>query len=167
MGGVLADADQPSLAESLATIEENQGLYGTGGAARLLSGLTWAIGAWLLLRTWIIRERFGTPLVPALLAASGVFTVVSGASALVLAAGAGLLIAALFQWRAGDPLRRISPASAVIGAAMQFIWVAAATIAHPIIGTLFFVWLAVVGLMLLTGRVERQFIKRFGAPATS
>lgn len=194
---VLADADQSTLAESLARIDENRGLYATSGATRLLSGLTLAAAAWLLLRTWIIRERLGTPLVPVLFAASGAFTAVSGACALALAVGApaeaggggveawaetadllrwstgkvgfaaagiALLIAARYQWKAGGPLRRISPATAVIGLAMQFIWVDAATLAHPIIGTAFFLWLTLVGAMLLTGRVERQFVERFGGP---
>ena len=167
------------------------------GASRLLSGLTLAMAAWLLLRTWIIRERLGTPLVPALFAASGLFTIMSGASALALAAGvpdamdvedirpwietvnvlrwsagkvafaaagAALLVAAMHQWRTGGPLRRIAPATAVIGAAMQFIWADAATLAHPIIGAAFFLWLLVVGAMLATGRVERQFIAQVRQP---
>ena len=65
--------------------------------------------------------------------------------------------AALYQWKAGGGLRYISPASAVIGVAMLFIWVDSATVVHPISGTAFFVWLAVVGLMLAAGRVERRF----------
>ena len=76
---VSANADYPTLAESLAAISESRGLYGLGGAARLVSGLTLIGGAWFLSRTWIIRERLGTPLVPVLFGASGALTVVSGA----------------------------------------------------------------------------------------
>ena len=150
-------------------------------------------GAWFLSKTWIIRERLGTPLVPYLFAASGMFTVVSGASAVVLAvsvpdttgsaslidtggylntlaglrwvtgklgfaaAGLALLTAARYQWRVGGYLKRIAPVSAVIGFTMQFIWIDSATILHPIVGTLFFVWLLVIGVMLATGRVEWHF----------
>ncbi len=88
IGRVAADADQAALAESLASISDARGLYGLGGAARLISGITLLGAAWYLSRTWIIRERLGTPLVPILLAASGAFTAVSGACALLLAVSA-------------------------------------------------------------------------------
>ena len=82
---VSADADQPTLAESLAAISESSGLYGIGGAARLVSGITLIIGAWVLSKTWPTRERPGKPIVPALLAVSGIFTAVSGVCAIALA----------------------------------------------------------------------------------
>ena len=190
---VSANADYPTLAESLAAISESRALYGLGGAARLVSGLTLIGGAWFLSRTWIIRERLGTPLVPVLFGASGAFTAVSGACAAALAAvapsatdiaaldsisgsidaisslrwitakigfaaaGLALIVAARYQWKAGGNLRRISPASALIGAAMQFIWIDAATKVHPISGAFFFLWLVVIGVMLWTGRVEQHF----------
>ena len=88
VGRVSADADYPTLAESLAAISESRGLYGMGGAGRLVSGLTLVGGAWLLSRTWIIRERLGTPLVPVLFGASGALTAISGACAAALAASA-------------------------------------------------------------------------------
>ena len=88
IGRVVADADQATLAESLSAISRNSGLYGLGGAARLVSGATLLAAAWYLSRTWIIRERLGTPLVPILLAVSGVFTAVSGAGAVLLAVSA-------------------------------------------------------------------------------
>lgn len=187
---VSADADQPTLLESLRAIAANKSMYSLSGAARLISGITLIIGTWFLWRTWVIREGFGTPLVPALFAASGAFTAVSGVCALVLAsaasdaaalgtvdastetveyirwltgkigfaiAGLALLAAAQRQWKAGGAIRRIAPASAVIGIAMQLIWVDAATIMHRISGVAFFVWLVVIGVMLVTGRVERHF----------
>lgn len=189
---VSADADQSTLLESLRAIAANKSMYSVSGAARLISGITLIAGAWFLWRTWVIRERFGTPVVPALFAASGAFTAVSGACALALAsaasdaaapgtvdaatetvayirwltgkigfavAGLALLAAAHRQWKAGA-IRRIAPPSAVIGIAMQLIWVDAATIMHRISGVAFFVWLVVIGVMLVTGRVERHFAAR-------
>ena len=196
-GRVAADADQPTLSESMMAIALDRWLYLAGGVARLVSGITLIAAAWLLLRTWIIRERLGTPLVPVLFVASGLFTAVSGLSAVGLAAsvpdaeataaildysragsvmvvadlrwltgkigfataGLALIVAARYQWRAGETLRLIAPVTAVLGVAMQFIWIDAATFAHRIIGPAFFVWLVLIGAMLLTGRVERHFVR--------
>lgn len=191
---VSADADYPALADSLAAISESRLLYGIGGGARFVSGLTLIGAAVFLSRTWIIRERLGTPLVPVLFGASGALTAVSGACAAAVAisapsatdiaaldstsgsidtiaslrwitgkigfaaAGLALIVAARYQWKVCGNLRRISPFSAITGTAMQFIWIDAATNAHPIIGALFFVWLVAIGFMLSTGRVERHFL---------
>ena len=190
---VAADADHPNLAASLALIAENRAMYGLSGAARLLSGVTLLAAAIYLLQTWIIRERLGTPLVPALFAVSGIITALSGALAVVLAAtvpevtdpnigiplaqsnevianareitgklgftlmGLALIVAARYQWKAGGPLRYMSVPSAAIGIAMQLIWIDAATAMHRISGVAVFIWLLIIGAMLLTGRVERQF----------
>ena len=78
-------------------------------------------------------------------------------------AGLALIVASRYQWKVGRNLRLIAPVSAVLGIAMQFIWIDAATIMHPIIGSLFFVWLLVIGSMLLTGRVERHFVASLDA----
>ena len=193
IGRVSAAADHATLAETLAAIAERRGLYGLGGGGRVLAGLALVAGAWFLLRTWIIRQRLGTPLVPYLLAVAGAGFAVSGAGAIALAAapdlgggaaetldgihgiagkigfvaaGLALLTAARYQWKVGGQLRRIAPVSAVLGLAMQFIWIDAATIMHPIVGTGFFVWLLVVGAMLATGRVERHFTAMVTASAT-
>lgn len=197
IGRVSAAADHDTLAGTLAAIADQRGAYGLGGAGRVVAGIALVAGAWFLLRTWIIRQRLGTPLVPYLLAAAGIGLGVSGASAIALAVGApavpdtsgtaaealdgihwiagkigfvaaglALLIAARYQWKVGGQLRRIAPVSAVIGLAMQFIWIDAATIMHPIVGTGFFVWLLVVGAMLATGRVERHFTAMVTASAT-
>ena len=187
LGRAAADADQATLAESLAAISEARGLYGLGGAARLVSGATLLAAAWQLSRTWIIRERLGTPLVPILLAVSGAFTAVSGVCAVILtlsaspaadvgplveysallrwltgkigfaAAGLALIIASRYQWKVGGALRYIAPASLLIGIAMPLIWFDAATPLHRVSGIAFLVWLIAVGGMLLTGRVERLF----------
>ncbi len=184
IGRVAADADQPTLAETMSAISLKSELYGLGGVARFVAGVTLVAAAWYLLRTWIIRERLGTPLVPALFAVSGAFTIVSGVCAVILTvsapdvspltesseflrwltgkigfaiAGLALVVASRYQWKVGGALRYIAPTSAIIGVAMQFIWIDAATIAHPIVGAAFFVWLLAVGLMLFSGRTERLF----------
>lgn len=151
--------------------------------------------AWYLSRTWIIRRRLATPLVPGLFALSAVFTAVSGALAVALAsmasdavdlgaqsstfaraetisdmrwltgtigfalAGLALVVAARYQWRVGGVLRYVGPVSAALGIAMQFIWVNSATVAHPIVGTAFLIWMVGVGTMLLTGRTETLFAR--------
>ena len=194
VGRVAADADQDTFEHSMTYIAVNSGLYGLGGAARAVSGVTLIAGAWFLLRTWIIRERLGTPLVPALFVVSGLFTLVSGVCAVVLAifapdvsdtsilttpdqslepvayvrwltgkigfaaAGLALIVAARYQWMVGGTLRFAAPVSAIIGLAMQFIWIDSATIMHPIIGVAFFLWLMAIGFMLVSGRVERHFV---------
>ena len=198
---IAADADHPTFAASLRAIADNRAMYGLSGAARLLSGVTLMAAAWYLLRTWIIRERLGTQLVPALFAASGIITVLSGSLAIVLAAtvpdwpnttttiftavdsstetidllrwltgkigftlmGLALLVAAPYQWKAGGLLRYISVLSVAIGIAMQFIWFDAATILHRISGIAIFAWLVLIGIMLLTGRIERQFARMSGS----
>ena len=182
---VTADADfQPSLQDTLDAISRHPVLYGVGGAARLLSGLTLGAAAWYLLRTWIIRLRLGSPAVPALFLASGVFTAVAGLCAVILAvaapesnpliefsalirwlsgkigfalAGLALVVASRFQWKVGGVLRFIAPVSGILGLAMQFIWIDSATVAHPIVGGAFFFWLLAVGSMLFTGRTEELF----------
>ena len=194
---VAADADQGTLLESLRAVDENRVLFGVSGAARLISGITLFVAAWLLLKTWIIRDRWASPLVPYLFALSGVCTVLSGACAIAIAAypasgfgiadgnladgvevlsglrwitgkvgfvaaGLAVIVAARYQWQVGGTLRWIAPGSLVIGVAMQFIWVDAATILHPVIGTAFFLWLVAVGMMLSTGRVERHFVDKYG-----
>ena len=201
---IASDTDQPTLVESLRAVEDNRALYGVAGFARFLSGAALLLAASFLLRTWIIRERFGTPLVPRLFLVSGVLTAISGGCAVLIAvypgslvdsgagslaggvpafveavsdirwiagkigfaaAGAALLAAATQQWKVGGALRRIAPASAVIGLGMQFIWIDAATLAHPIVGAAFFFWLIGIGTMLATGRVERRFIAAYGGRA--
>ena len=195
-GRVMADADQPTLVESLAAIAESRFAYGLGGAARFVSGATLLAGTWFLLATWIIRQRRATPLVPWLFGASGIITGLSGICAVVLAvaatnaaeagsiaefteflrwttgklgftlAGLALLLAARYQWMAGGALRIISPLSVIIGVAMLLIWVDALTPVHRVSGVAFVVWLVVIGFMLFSGRVERLFIARFGTGAT-
>ena len=198
---VSADADRATMLQSLQAMADNSAMFGLSGLMRLLSGFTFTAAGLLLLRTWIIRERWATPLVPYLFVFSGLLTAASGALAIFIvtsplletalatgpsmssgytglgamyhlrwitgkigfaAAGLALIVAARYQWQVGGTLRKVAPGSAILGVAMQFIWVDSATILHPIIGTLFFVWLLVIGTMLSTGRVERHFIAAYG-----
>lgn len=68
-------------------------------------------------------------------------------------AGLALLSVARSLWTADGARRWAAPASAIIGAAMQFIWVDSATAVHPVVGVAFFLWLLAAGILLLTGRV--------------
>ncbi|MDE0231179.1 MAG: hypothetical protein OXI56_12840 [bacterium] len=183
MARFAADTDQPTLAETLSAIHLNQGLYGLGGVSRITAGFTLIAAARYLLRTRIIRDGHGTPLVPGLFAASGAFNIVSGACAVILAAyapainpliessaflrwstgktgfalaGLALVVASRYPWRVGSALRSIAPVSAIVGVAMQFIWIDSATVAHPIVGAAFFLCLLAVGSMLFTGRTQRS-----------
>lgn len=85
IGRIAADADQPTIGETLEAISENTGLYGLGGAARLISGITLIVAASLLRKTWKIRMRHGATLVPGLFHISGGFTAISGLAALLIA----------------------------------------------------------------------------------
>lgn len=203
VGRVAADADEPTLMGTLTAIASGGGEYTLSGAARLVSGITLLAAAWYLSRTWIIRRRLATPLVPGLFALSAVLTAVSGALAVALAsmasrvmtlgaqsstfaragtisdmrwltgtigfasAGLALVVAARYQWRVGGVLRYVAPVSAALGVGMQFIWVNSATVAHPIIGTAFLIWLVAVGMMLLTGRTEKLFTRYVDQQATT
>ena len=69
-------------------------------------------------------------------------------------AGLGLAALALAQWRAGSLLRGAAIIAAVLGVAMLFIWIDAATVVHRITGIGFLVWLIAAGLWLAAGRVR-------------
>lgn len=70
------------------------------------------------------------------------------------AAGLALMGAAGYHWRVGGKLKYFAVASVVVGVAMQFIWVDAATPVHRISGVAFLVWLLAMGGMLVLGRIE-------------
>ncbi len=80
--------------------------------------------------------------------------------------GFALLVATPYQWKAGGLLRYTSVVTAAIGIAMLFIWFDAATVMHRISGIAIFAWLVVIGTMLLTGRIERQFGRMSGSTQT-
>ena len=187
VGRVWADADHETLADSLAAIAERRGLYGLGGAGRLLSGVTLIAAGWFLFGSASHGRRERSVILPFLFAMSGALTACSGASAVALAAvategldaaglealarhqeatawlrrftgaagfalvGLALIVIAWRQWGAGGSLKRIAPASALLGLAIQFVWLDAATVMHIVTGTLFVAWLVAGGRMLLKG----------------
>ena len=184
-----ADADLPTLDESLAAIGAAKVAYGTGGAARMIGGLTLvaaAIPLWRWLRDYNAVASGAAAL---FFVASGLASMVSGAAALALAVAAptdlmppelvvlpeedlafavrwlagtlgftlaGLALVALgpVQWQMGGLLRITAVVDVVLGVAMLFIWVDAATVVHRITGVAFLIWLIVVGLWLVIPRLR-------------
>ena len=69
-------------------------------------------------------------------------------------AGLALVAFAPVQWRMGRILRTSAVVGAVLGVAMLFIWLDAATVVHRITGIGFLVSLILAGLWLITGRVR-------------
>ena len=66
-------------------------------------------------------------------------------------AGLGLIALGPVQWRAGGLLKVSAVADVIIGVAMLFIWVDAATVMHRVSGVAFLAWLIVSGLWLVAG----------------
>ena len=124
---VLASADEPTLAASLAAIAESRGAYLAAGVTRLAAGATLLVGAWCLGRTGAARGWVA----PVLLALSGLLTLLSGASAVVLGAVfAGLdpeSGGALARWAAPvEGVRWFAGAGGFAAAGLALIAVAAA-----------------------------------------
>ena len=65
--------------------------------------------------------------------------------------------AAGYHWRVGGKLKYFGIASVVVGVAMQFIWIDAATPVHRISGVAFLVWLLAMGGMLVLGASRGPF----------
>lgn len=76
---------------------------------------------------------------------------------------AGLALVALgpVQWRMGGILRVTAVVDTVLGVAMLFIWLDAATVVHRVTGIAFLLWLIVVGLWLAVPR-----LRTIGMPST-
>ena len=69
-------------------------------------------------------------------------------------AGLALVALAPVQWRMGGILRITAVVDAVLGVAMLFIWLDAATAVHRVTGIAFLVWLILVGLWLVVPRLR-------------
>ena len=69
-------------------------------------------------------------------------------------AGLGLIALGPVQWRVGGRLKVAAAADVIIGVAMLFIWVDAATVMHRISGIAFLAWLVASGLWLAAGRLK-------------
>ena len=186
---LLADADQPTLAESLWAIAINNTPYMIGGVARSVSGLALLGAAWFLWRFLHNRHPIAICISAIALALSGLITAISGLCAVVLAAsvpdvgpvavliregweeslrpwydarwitgklgftlaGLGLIALSPAQWRIGGLLKISAVADVIIGIAMLFIWIDAATVVHRVSGIAFLLWLIVSGVWLAAG----------------
>ena len=69
-------------------------------------------------------------------------------------AGLGLITLGPVQWRIGGLLKVSTVADVIIGVAMLFIWVDAATVMHRVSGIAFLAWLVVSGLWLVAGLLK-------------
>ena len=73
--------------------------------------------------------------------------------------GLALVALAPVQWRMAGPLRAAALVEFVLGVAMLFIWIDAATVVHRISGIAFLILLVVAGLALATGRLRPEIIR--------
>ena len=69
-------------------------------------------------------------------------------------AGLGLIALGPVQWRMGGLLKISALADVIIGVAMLFIWVDAATVMHRVSGIAFLLWLIISGLWLVAGLLK-------------
>ena len=167
---LLADADQPTVQESLYAIADSRAAYGFGGAARLASGLVlWAAAGRLSrllppvhatlppVHATLMARAAGAACF--LLAASGVVTAVSGVCAValaLLAPGGGGDVLLAIRWAtgalgftlAGLVLAALAPAQWRTGGVMRVYAVAGAALGVAML----FIWLDSATLMhRLTG----------------
>lgn len=130
-------------------------LFIVSGAGTVVSGAC-AIGLSFYLAP-LAESLFVSDEVPALLATLSEVRKIAGKVGFAIA-GVALVVSALYQWRLGGAARLVATVSVILGIAMQFIWIDAATIIHRSVGAVFFLWLLVIGLMLATGQVERLYL---------
>ena len=69
-------------------------------------------------------------------------------------AGLGLIALGPVQWRMGGLLKISAVADVIIGVAMLFIWVDAATVMHRVSGIAFLLWLIISGVWLTLGLMQ-------------
>ncbi len=69
-------------------------------------------------------------------------------------AGLGLIALGPVQWRMGGLLKVSAVAEVIIGVAMLFIWIDAATVMHRVSGIAFLAWLVVSGVWLAAGLLK-------------
>ena len=69
-------------------------------------------------------------------------------------AGLGLFALVPVQWRMGGLLKISAVADVIIGVAMLFIWVDAATVMHRVSGIAFLLWLIISGVWLVAGLLK-------------
>ena len=130
-------------------------LFAASGIATALSGVSSAALATLVpvIAVSVVAGPGETVdyLFPAPVAAFDYLRWVAGKAGYALA-GLGLIAAGWRQATSSGIHRLIAPVSIVIGVAMQFIWVDAATVMHRISGPAFLVWLTAMAVLLLANR---------------
>ena len=139
--------DQPVAAGIAMTLLE------LSGAATAISG-----AAMLALAGGLPQAAEGTALLaawdmPGWVAAVDGIRWIAGKVGFTLA-GLGLIALGPVQWRIGGLLKVSAVADVIIGVAMLFIWVDAATVMHRISGIAFLAWLIVSGVWLTLGLMQ-------------
>ena len=79
-------------------------------------------------------------------------------------AGLGLIALGPVQWRVGGLLKISAVADVIIGVAMLFIWVDAATMMHRVSGIAFLLWLIISGVWLVAGLLKPPPISATAEP---
>ncbi len=128
-------------------------LLGLSGAMTAISG-----AAMLALAAGIPQAADGNPTllawgVPGWLEPADAVRWIAGKVGFTLA-GLGLIALGPVQWRMGGILKISAVADVIIGVAMLFIWVDAATVMHRVSGIAFLLWLIVSGVWLTLGLMQ-------------
>ena len=127
---VAGDTDQATLIESLRAIAEDRGLFGAGGAARFVSGVTLLVAALALSRMGTSVGGLDASFLLYMFGASGILTAASGACAVLLAAyhlpdasvavPAWVEATATLRWLTGKAGFAVSGVALVVGAVYQW-----------------------------------------------
>ena len=127
---VAGDTDQATLIESLRAIAEDRGVFGAGGAARFVSGVTLLAAALTLSRIGTSVGGLDASFLLYMFGASGILTAASGACALLLAAyhlpeasvaiPAWVEATATLRWLTGKAGFAVSGVALVVGAVYQW-----------------------------------------------
>lgn len=138
---------QPALAGTAATLLE------ISGAATAISGVSM-----LALAGVLPQSAEGTASLAAW-SGPGWIEAVDGARWIAgkvgfTLAGLGLIALGPVQWRMGGVLKISAVVDVIIGVAMLFIWVDAATVMHRVSGIAFLLWLIVSGVWLTLGLMQ-------------
>lgn len=121
------------------------GLLAVSGAITAVSG-----GCMLALAAAIPEQTAFASGVPGWLEPLNSARSLTGKAGFALA-GLGLIALAPSQWHSGGILKAGAVAAAVIGIAMLFIWVDAATVMHRVSGIAYLLWLIIAGVWLAAG----------------
>lgn len=129
----------------LVSVEIAAGLLLVSGAVTIVSG-----DCMLALAAALPEQAASDPDIPEWLAPVNAARSSTGKAGFALA-GLGLIALAPAQWRSGGILKIGAVVAAVIGIAMLFIWVDAATVMHRVSGIAYLLWLIAAGVWLAAG----------------